>query len=38
MRRIPLVLFVLALCAAGPPAAAEAKSTDEVINLAPARA
>src|SRR5258706_8130182 len=39
MRRILLPIFVLALCAAGlPPAAAEAKSTDEVINLAPARA
>jgi competence ComEA-like helix-hairpin-helix protein len=38
MRRILLVLVTLALCAAGLPAAAEAKSTDEVINLAPARA
>jgi competence ComEA-like helix-hairpin-helix protein len=38
MRRILLLLVVLALCAAGPPPAAEAKSTDEVINLAPARA
>ncbi|MCW3047539.1 MAG: competence protein ComEA [Solirubrobacterales bacterium] len=38
MRRILLVLFSLALCAGGPPAAAQAKSTDEVINLAPARA
>jgi competence ComEA-like helix-hairpin-helix protein len=38
MRRILLPLVVLALGAAGAPSAAEAKSTDEVINLAPARA
>ena len=33
-----MVSLVLALCAAGLPAAARAKSTDEVLNLAPARA
>jgi competence ComEA-like helix-hairpin-helix protein len=38
MRRILLPLVVLVVCAAGAPPAAEAKSTDEVINLAPARA